>query len=65
MWIVTHIRPSREPARLCVCNTFAEAEQQAHAAGAVGEPTRLNNHDTRAELSAGANVRGIRFSSTG
>jgi hypothetical protein len=45
MWIVTYIQPGREPARLCVCNTFAEAEQQARAPGAVGEPTR-NNHNT-------------------
>jgi hypothetical protein len=65
MFIVTLVQPDRQPHRLVICNTFAEAEQQAHAAGAVGEPTRLNNHDTRAELSAGANVRGIRFSSTG
>ena len=46
MWIVTHIRPSREPARLCVCNTFAEAEANARAAVAVGEPTRDISHDT-------------------
>jgi hypothetical protein len=46
MWIVSYIGPGREPVRLCVCDTFAETEANARAAGAVGEPTRDNTHDT-------------------
>jgi hypothetical protein len=46
MFIVTLVQPDRQPHRLVICNTFAEAEQQARAAGAVSGPTRLGNHDT-------------------